>query len=92
MDAEIADLNGDGHPDILGIGAIYDAEVETIRYDANYGYVLLGDGSGNFRPSTEFRPQVAKDSKGLCAINIAGQSSYLVLSNNSTMDIITFNP
>ena len=92
LGTEVADIDGDGNMDILGIGAIYDAEVETIRYDANYGYVLLGDGQGNFKPASEYRPLIAKDSKDLCAISIAGRSSYLVLSSNSTMDIVTFNP
>ena len=37
------DFNKDGNLDIMGIGNIYDAEVETIRYDSNFGYVLLGN-------------------------------------------------
>ena len=46
--AVIQDFNKDGHLDILGIGAIHQAEIETIRYDGNRGYLLLGDGKGNF--------------------------------------------
>ena len=37
---EIIDINNDGKNEILGIGDIYDAEVETIRYDASRGYIL----------------------------------------------------
>ena len=37
---EIIDINNDGKNEILGIGNIYDAEVETIRYDASRGYIL----------------------------------------------------
>ena len=29
-----------GSVEALGIGSIYDSEVETIRYDASQGYVL----------------------------------------------------
>ena len=45
---EITDVNKDGNPDILGVGNLYQAEVETIRYDAGIGICLLGDGQGNF--------------------------------------------
>lgn len=86
------DINGDGNPDILGIGAIYDAEVETIRYDSNFGYVLLGDGAGGFEHSSEYRPVVMKDSKDVKQIAIDGQDHYLVLSNNSGLDVFTFQP
>src|SRR5690606_35641628 len=32
MSFELLDINSDGNFDILGVGAIYEAEVETIRY------------------------------------------------------------
>jgi hypothetical protein len=44
----IADLNRDGHLDIVGAGNNFGAEVETIRYDGGRGVVLLGDGKGGF--------------------------------------------
>ncbi|MBI3134785.1 MAG: VCBS repeat-containing protein [Bacteroidetes bacterium] len=43
-----ADFNGDGNLDVLGAGNNFQAEVETIRYDAGRGILLLGDGQGNF--------------------------------------------
>lgn len=86
------DINGDGNLDILGLGAIYDAEVETIRYDSNFGYVLLGDGAGGFQHSSEYHPAVMKDSKDVKQIAIDGQDHYLVLSNNSGLDVFTFQP
>jgi hypothetical protein len=48
------DINNDGILDIIGVGGLYDAEIETIRYDSNYGYVLLGDGKGNFSYTKEY--------------------------------------
>lgn len=42
----VLDLSGDGIDDIVGIGNHYGAEVETTRYDAGYGFVLLGSGNG----------------------------------------------
>ena len=86
------DIDGDGNLDILGIGAIYDAEVETIRYDSNYGYVLLGDGKGNFEYSKTYEPFVDRDSKDITEINIKGKPYFMVVSNNAPLEIFSFNP
>ncbi len=87
-----ADFNGDGHMDVMGIGGIYDAEVETIRYDSNYGYVLLGDGKGNFSNSKEYGPFIDSDSKDMTTININGKPHYFVVSNNTQLEVFTFEP
>ncbi len=47
--ATVTDVNGDGHPDILLGGNLYNVKPEVGRYDASYGNCLLGDGRGNFR-------------------------------------------
>ncbi len=44
-----ADLNADGHLDLIISGNIYGFEVETPRQDAGYGLLLTGDGRGNFQ-------------------------------------------
>lgn len=86
------DINNDGHLDIIGIGNIYDSEVETIRYDSNYGYVLLGDGKGGFNYDKEYDPFVDKDAKDIANIIINGRDYYMVVSNNAPLEIFTFNP
>ena len=40
--AMVYDINNDGHQDIVTVGNHYGVEVETTRYDAGYGTVLLG--------------------------------------------------
>ena len=84
------DINNDGNLDILGVGAIYDAEVETIRYDSNYGYVLLGDGAGNFTFDTQRKPLIDSDAKDITQITIHGEKYYMVVSNNKSLDIFKF--
>ncbi len=84
------DFNEDGNPDVMGIGAIYDAEVETIRYDANYGYVLLGDGNGSFSFEGRYDPYVDSDSKDMTAISINGKTHYIVASNNAPLHVFRF--
>ncbi len=86
------DYNNDGFLDIMGVGGIYDAEVETIRYDSNYGYVLLGDGKGDFVYSKEYDPFIDSDSKDMTEININGKAHYMVVSNNAPLEIFSFQP
>jgi hypothetical protein len=86
------DFNNDGHLDVLGIGAIYDAEVETIRYDSNYGYVLLGDGAGNFALSKEYDPFIDRDSKDITSLKVNGKDYFMVVSNNAPLEVFSFLP
>ncbi len=52
MGSVLLDANGDGHLDLCVAGNHWGAEVETIRYDAGTGLILLGDGRGGFTPMT----------------------------------------
>lgn len=45
----VEDLNGDGHADLVIAGNMHDTEVETPRYDAGNGLILLGNGRGDFQ-------------------------------------------
>ena len=84
------DFNKDGNIDIMGIGNLYDAEVETIRYDSNYGYTLLGDGKGNFNYSKKYAPFIDSDAKDLKQIIINGKSYFIAVSNNAPLQIFSY--
>ena len=45
----VADINDDGHPDLLTGGNQTVAKPELGIYAADFGNLLLGDGAGNFR-------------------------------------------
>jgi len=47
--ASMTDFDGDGNPDILLGGNLYNVKPEVGRYDASYGTYLSGDGHGNFK-------------------------------------------
>jgi hypothetical protein len=44
----IADINDDGHKDVLLTGNLYAVLPEFGAYDSSLGLVLLGDGKGGF--------------------------------------------
>lgn len=44
-----SDLDGDGNPDLIFGGNLYDTKLKFGRYDANHGTVFLGDGKGGFQ-------------------------------------------
>jgi len=79
------DFNGDGHIDLLIAGNMYEAEVETPRYDAGNGLLLTGDGKGGFEPqpisrSGFFAPRNVKDMSLLRTVN--GEKLLVVANNN----------
>ena len=84
-----ADINNDGFIDFIGVGNNYATEVETIRYDAGVGVVLLGDGKGKFRA---LRPSESNffsntDDKDIIKIN----NTIFISSNNSKVKQFKFN-
>ncbi|MDC1379050.1 VCBS repeat-containing protein [Algibacter sp.] len=90
----VNDFNGDGFKDILIVGNHYGVEVETTRYDAGYGALLLGDGQNNFnfispKESGFYTPH---DSRSISVIN-QNSNNYLVVvtNNNATCDIFKAN-
>jgi hypothetical protein len=46
----VGDFNGDGREDLFLAQNFFPTEIETPRFDAGVGLVLLGDGKGGFTP------------------------------------------
>ncbi len=90
----VIDFNGDSNLDVVVVGNNYGAEVETIRYDASIGLVLLGDGKGNFSdmPVMESGLFVHGDAKAAVSLNDAatGNPLMLVTHNNSSPQLFEF--
>lgn len=79
------DINKDGNLDLIVAGNNYDTEVETPRYDASNGLVLMGKGDGTFEPqsiqeSGFYAPGNVKDIK---LLNLADKSKLLLVTNNN---------
>lgn len=85
----IDDVDGDGHPDILAAGNLFDTEITTPRNDGGAGLWLKGDGHGNF---TAVPPAVSgffayKDVRSLAIMHIQHQKAVLVGNNNDTLQV-----
>lgn len=83
---EVLDINKDGNLDVLAVGNLYQAEVETVRYDAGTGLCLLGDGKGGFEaiPTNKSKFFANKDARD---IKIIDKNTVLVANNNSEMQV-----
>lgn len=84
-----ADFDKDGNMDIITVGNHYGAEVETTRYDAGIGCVLLGDGNNNFHPMTAIESGlfVPFDSRDITIIKKENKNLIFITNNNDAPSI-----
>ncbi len=83
------DFNHDGILDLMLVGNSFRSEVESGRYDAGSGTVLLGDGKNGFKemPNWESGFWAKKEARDLVKIKLAnGQSMYLIANNNDILE------
>ncbi|WP_438964623.1 VCBS repeat-containing protein [Winogradskyella sp.] len=85
----VIDVNKDGILDIIVAGNHYGVEVETTRYDAGYGAVLLGTSNGNYLVQSPKQSgfYVPFDSRHISQITINGQKTILVTNNNEKLKL-----
>jgi hypothetical protein len=78
------DFNNDDNVDYLFLGNKYEAEVETIRYDANYGGVLTTSDNGELNVVPNYKSGLYLNSnvKDASFIKI-GKVTYLIVVSNS---------
>nr|WP_321234191.1 VCBS repeat-containing protein [uncultured Psychroserpens sp.] len=81
----VVDINMDGFNDIITVGNHYGVEVETTRYDAGFGTVLLGNGHNEFKyvSPNESGFYVPYDSRDIKRINNSNTPLIIVTNNNS---------
>ena len=90
---EVLDVNGDRHPDLIIAGNLYGTEVETTRYDASIGLVLLGDGQLNFNPvsTTSSGVDINHNCKGMSQIKLASGMGIISANNNGPVQLFRLN-
>ena len=89
MDMITLDLNKDGLKDLICIGNLFGAEVETVRHDANNGLVLINKGNGNFESVPTFESQfyVPGNARSLAKIETPNGTLILVGVNDNQMEV-----
>lgn len=88
----VDDFDKDGKLDILVGGNFYASKPEVGRYDASYGVVLKGNGSGEFAalPYESTSLMITGQVRELGSLNIGGRKSVLVVKNNEPVEIIYY--
>ncbi|MFN4145206.1 MAG: VCBS repeat-containing protein [Runella sp.] len=78
------DVNHDGHLDLVAVGNSFATESLTGRYDASQGWVMLGDGKGNFQslPPWQSGFMVQGDARTLVMVRRPNQKFWLIAAVN----------
>jgi len=78
------DIDGDGHPDLLAAGNLFDLLPQFCRIDASYGALCLNDGRGGLLPVNARSSGLALSGqvRGIRRIRYRGCTAYLFLQND----------
>ncbi len=84
----VADANGDGKPEVIGAGNLYDTEVETTRYDAGQG-VILSWSSGGWvcHPPLASGMYAGGNIRNLKPIHLGNQTGLLLARGNDKLSL-----
>jgi enediyne biosynthesis protein E4 len=88
LSIEVQDINKDGYLDIFGVGNVYDAEVETIRYDASKGYILLGNEKGGYEYNSDTSYINNNEAKAIKKIEIGNTIHFIILNKNEPLKVL----
>lgn len=88
-DIVVADLDKDGHKDIIAAGNSSDPDIGTGNYDAMASIFLKGDGKGNFRAVLPSGLPVQGEIRRI--IPLARDSRFILLQNNAAAKTVSVN-
>ena len=90
-DAEIADVNGDGRPDILLAGNFYPSNIQLGQYDEDYGSILINAGNGNFNYQTLNGSVIKGEARHIRKISKGNRAATFIFArNNDSLKVISF--
>ncbi len=82
---EEVDFDNDGTLELLGVGTLYEAEVETVRYDANKGYLIQKKDN---LPTTPLNIFNGLEVRAMEKISIGNKKYLLVFSKNNSLKLV----
>jgi enediyne biosynthesis protein E4 len=84
----VDDYNEDGNADVLLAGNFYPINIQMGQYDASYGYLLFGDGRGNFKPEVQRKSGfvVRGETRRLRKLRTNNENLILAVRNNSSIE------
>ena len=87
------DINKDGFLDLILAGNNFQAEVETTRADAGIGFVLLGDGNGDFSYQSHLESGffVNTNVRHMAILNNGNKKLIIVANNNDSHKLFELN-
>jgi hypothetical protein len=85
------DVNQDGHMDVVCVGNAYDNKVEVGWQMASNGYVLLGDGKGNFKRGAFTGFHSPYNAKSLVGLTVDGEKTLVVGNNHEAIKAFRIN-
>jgi len=88
LSVETHDLNNDGSLDIFAVGNVFDAEVETIRYDASRNYILFNNDKDEYQFINDSSYFTNKEVKAVKKILINNQVHFIILNKNDFITIL----
>lgn len=87
-DAIVYNANNDSLPDILLIGNYYDNNTELGRNDADFGTVLINNGSNNFSYEALNGLAIKGQARRIKKIKIKEKATYIIARNNESIVVI----
>ena len=91
-DIMVRDINEDGKPDLILAGNNYVVRPSYGRYDASYGWCLLGDTSHSYKTLMPVKSglKISGDTRKIVPIDIAGKHYIVAAVNNGELQIFQF--
>ncbi|WP_309024948.1 FG-GAP-like repeat-containing protein [Pelagicoccus sp. SDUM812002] len=88
----VADFNGDGSQDLALVGNDYSANPTLGRFDGGLGYILLGDGCGDFEPLSLLKSgfSVPGNVKALVVADFDGDARPDLLASRNNQESLAF--
>jgi hypothetical protein len=88
--ALVVDANGDKYPDILLVGNYYENNIDMGRYDADYGSLLVNNGSGGFAYHQLNGVAIPGQSRRVQRLMIGNTEAFVIARNNDSAVVISF--